>query len=61
MPSSYIFSAGVRIKHGLWYNHGDKIWLLTLTNDEANWLLAAIALYITFYSQGKLLLCHRMQ
>ncbi|KAF2147606.1 hypothetical protein K461DRAFT_302975 [Myriangium duriaei CBS 260.36] len=42
---------GIAVHHGPWYSWKSKLWILTLTNNEANWLLAAIALYITFYSQ----------
>ncbi|PSK36623.1 hypothetical protein B9Z65_1806 [Elsinoe australis] len=50
MPGA-ILGDGVLAYHGPWYNHAEKIWVLTMNNEEANYLLAAIALYITFYSQ----------
>ncbi|KAF2220737.1 hypothetical protein BDZ85DRAFT_303150 [Elsinoe ampelina] len=46
-----ILGDGVIVHHGSWYNNAEGLWILTLTNMEANYLLAAIALYITFYSQ----------
>ncbi|PNS21177.1 hypothetical protein CAC42_3515 [Sphaceloma murrayae] len=50
MPNT-IQGDGVVVHHGAWYNNAEGLWVLTLTNMEANYLLAAIALYITFYSQ----------
>ncbi|KAF4556604.1 Hypothetical protein D9617_1g084820 [Elsinoe fawcettii] len=42
---------GVLVHHGVWFNFAEGLSILTLNNMEANYLLGAIALYVTFYSQ----------